>query len=204
MPLWHAWHTLPMRLLMINKICIQLMHLLTCAIKHPADLLLLQDFQQQVASSPLQMQMDNSSSIASETSISQSGSQQGGVHDAVRCLRHSLKNAYPILCGDCFDSVAARQLRPCLCCCVRLPSVMACSSPLFALLPADDDKHPVFRSAALLQTTTDAAIQKVFGTHGEEYISYLSKIAYSPAHGSVNALQNLALQCLQNFKERQK
>lgn len=68
----------------------------------------------------------------------------------------------------------------------------------------DDGQHPVFRSAALLQQVNSLAIDKIAGAYGQDFVAVLNKIAYQPSYGSKPLLQNLAVQCFQDYQERQK
>lgn len=56
----------------------------------------------------------------------------------------------------------------------------------------------------MLEQATASAIDRVVGTYGQEFVAILGKIAYQPAFGSKQQLQTLAMQCLQNYQERQK
>ncbi|KAL0042321.1 hypothetical protein WJX77_009031 [Trebouxia sp. C0004] len=68
----------------------------------------------------------------------------------------------------------------------------------------DDSQHPVFRSAALLQQANSSAINKIVAAYGQDFVAILNKIAYQPSYGSKPLLQNLAVQCFQDYQERQK
>lgn len=56
----------------------------------------------------------------------------------------------------------------------------------------------------MLQAAAAAAVHKLIGVYGQDFAAVLNKIAYQPAHGSKEALQRLALQCIQSAKEQQK
>jgi len=56
----------------------------------------------------------------------------------------------------------------------------------------------------LLQQANSLAIDKVAGAYGQDFVAVLNKIAYQPSYGSKPLLQNLAVQCFQDYQERQK
>jgi hypothetical protein len=56
----------------------------------------------------------------------------------------------------------------------------------------------------LLQQANSSAIDKVAGAYGQDFVAVLNKIAYQPRYGSKPLLQNLAIQCFQDYQERQK
>ena len=68
---------------------------------------------------------------------------------------------------------------------------------------AGDNQHPVFRSAYLLKDAAQAAVSKIVGAYHHDTAAILSRITYTPAYGSKSALQNLAVECVQNFQKTQ-
>ena len=65
------------------------------------------------------------------------------------------------------------------------------------------NQHPVYASAYQLQQATQAAIDKVIATYGQDAAAVLSRITYPPAYGSKAALQKLAMECVQSLQKQQ-